>query len=256
MLAAAFVSAPALAGCGGSGNPAPNDEERNDDPNGGAAKTVETFTALRIAGANFSGQSGANDSAQIPGTGSPEDRTHRAGNTAITCPPAGRQCRWRILDGELQVTNGATGRLWADHRDSLGPTAASSVGDGHWLSDDSLVGGVGRTRQGGAEGEITLPRNGVPVPIRVSTFTRDTRIGEAASGDWAGARGNVVPEDYDRETRLRLAHTRGARNGAVTDDATRDYGYLVYGAWERQSAEPGRYPTRRETGVLAAGSEP
>jgi len=82
MLVAAFITA--LAGCGGGGSPAQNGEERNDDPNEETAKTVETFTALRITGANFSGQSGATDSAQIPGTGSPQDRTHRAGNTAVT----------------------------------------------------------------------------------------------------------------------------------------------------------------------------
>jgi len=84
MLAVTVSGAPTLAGCGGGGNPAPENGERTGGPNGSAAKTVETFTALRITGANFSGQSGEANSAQIPGTGSPQDRTHRAGNTAVT----------------------------------------------------------------------------------------------------------------------------------------------------------------------------
>ena len=233
---------------------------------------TETFEALRVSGADLGSSEDRINNGQIPGTGTVADRTRRVGNLAVTCP-VGPQCRWRIVDGELQVTNKATGQLWSAYRVSQSPRADTTVDDGHWLSDASLIRGVGRINEG-TEGEITLSRNGAPVPIRISDFAGDVQAARVNAGgsvadvnSWdAGAwtetdiETNRIPEDYDRRTELRLAHTRADQTSNFGDAGTGadgNYDYLVYGAWEQQSVQTTEgYPTRRTTGLLVAGSDP
>ena len=219
---------------------------------------TETFEALRVTGADLSSaedRAGGNNG-QISGAGTLTQRTRQVGNLAVTCP-VGPQCRWRIVDGELEVTNGATGQLWTVYQDSLSPRATASVDDGHWLSDASLIEGVGRVRQGGTE-EVVLIKGGVPIGIAPSAFTPTEGTGGIVAigtpGTWGEINDNEVRERGNRLTDLRMSHTRTVTGDPGSANAlARDY--MVFGAWEERTVNAENYPGDPKRGVLWAGSE-
>ena len=228
------------------------DEDEDDE--------TETFEALRVTGADLSSaedRAGGNNG-QISGAGTLTQRTRQVGNLAVTCP-VGPQCRWRIVDGELEVTNGATGQLWTVFQDSLSPKATASVEDGHWLSDASLIEGVGRVRQGSGE-EVVLIKGGVPIGVSPSVFTptadddSDGVIPIGTPGTWGDVEENDVRERGNRLTDLRMSHTRTVTGEPGSDNAlARDY--MVFGAWEERTVDAENYPGDPKRGVLWAGSE-
>ena len=259
---AMLAGALALAGCGGGSDTPAASSGQNPPANGTnppASSNNELKPLALPAAANLSLKN-----TDAPQGTIPADGYRDFGNVRISCPKGTAPCAYEIRGGRVYANNGAEPSIVQAPGLPRVPTATSSVERGHWLDDDNLVEGVGRINQGDAN-EITLPRGAARIPIQISTFTpgldgnldgTDDAV-SAMSGDWTGTPTNTVLEDYDRETKLRLAHTREAQGSAVTDAATRNYDYLVYGAWEQQSTQASAgYPTERTMGVLAAGSDP
>ena len=260
---AMLAGALALAGCGGGSDTPAASPGANPPANGTNPGTTANggFKEVTVAGGFTLSDDDEGRSGQIE-TGD-EDK-NIIGNVLLTCPDtATNGCRWRVKDGQVEATGGATGKRHvpppAPEADTSDRTAAGPQGTANWLSNRALIGAIKEaTGSDGTYVELAAP-NGAPVRVRAGSaelddggkfLKTDSDTADSLTGAIAGADHDInagsdigsatVVVGEGLKTHLRLVHTRNRMldTDAQQDDADRENrrtDYLVYGAWETRA---------------------
>jgi len=194
------------------------------------------------------------------------------GNLLLTCPESATNgCRWRVKDGQVEVTGGAIGKRYEapmPEPNTTDRTAGGGEDAPIWLSDSALIGSVKRSDTG-VYVEIVAP-NGVPVRGTDGSGVIRAAAPTPAGGDFSGADAGVATSSGSdinhivvdtlagRETDLRLVHTRDRSvtdsSGTVADKDKLNNDYLVFGAWERRTSANEGPKNPSNIGQVATGS--
>ena len=277
-----LAGALALAACGGGSNN-PTASSGGGGGNGGGdngannGANTSSFKAITIPGGYTLEDADEGNTGQLR-AGDSGNFGPRGKGVTVSCPEGATDgCRWRVKDGLIEATGGATGELWklpsaptADTADRTGGV----TGGTDWLSNRNLIRSVKVDGSDNVYIEIEAP-NGAPVRLTDQTGdTTNTQInvgGSFSDADpdhdvQAGSRIKtaVIDTGGGRETDLRLIHTRhrtiNAETGHEADRERQETDYLVYGAWERRTAagdsDPDAPRSEPTLGYLATGTIP